>query len=359
MTQDELAERLNVSVSAVSQWELGKTAPDLSLIPVICNLFSITSDELLGVDIAQRKQKIGEISTQAYGLYSKGYNEEAREILIAGLKEFPDSYLLKQNLMQVAYWQYTNDDDKYDNAQRKKFLAEAIKLGEEIFEGCTDDCLRQGAIQTMCFAYRENGELDKAIKFTKKMPTIGISSQVLLSYVQCKGTAGYRNQQQELIDLFRYFESSLDNNIQLDSGEMVYTEEEMAKLREKKIALFDLVFEDGDLGIYNSHLSNTHRLQASYYAGRKNIINTLSHIGLAAKYAIEFSKNLGAVKRTSLIFKGYDEEKGDFFAWASDNDAAMLLKTLESAEFDFVRENEILKEITAELSQYSGKWKTE
>ena len=337
MTQDELAERLSVSVSAVSQWELGKTAPDLSLIPVICNLFSITSDELLGIDIAQKKQKIGEISTRAYGFSSKGYNEEAREILTAGLKEFPDSYLLKQNLMQVAYWQYTNDGDKYDNAQRKKFLAEAIKLGEEIFEGCTDDSLRQGAIQVMCFAYRDNGELDKAIKLTKKMPTIGISSQVLLSYVQCKGTTGYRNHQDELSVLFRFFESDFDDNRQLDSGEMAYTEEEMAALHEKKIALFDLVFEDGDFGFFNVHLSDTHRLQAAYYAGRKDIVKTLSHIGLAAKYAIEFTKNLGAVKRTSLIFRGYDDEKGFFFTGDSDNDAAMLLKALESAEFDFVR----------------------
>ena len=92
MTQEELAERLSVSVSAVSQWEVGKTAPDLSLIPVICNLFSITSDELLGIDIAQKKAKIEEISMRAQEYYTRGYNDEAREILTAGLKEFPDSY---------------------------------------------------------------------------------------------------------------------------------------------------------------------------------------------------------------------------------------------------------------------------
>lgn len=47
MTQRELAERLNVSDKSVSRWERDEGAPDLSLIPVIAELFGVTSDELL------------------------------------------------------------------------------------------------------------------------------------------------------------------------------------------------------------------------------------------------------------------------------------------------------------------------
>lgn len=47
MTQRELAERLNVSDKAVSRWERDESAPDLTLIPVIAEIFGITSDELL------------------------------------------------------------------------------------------------------------------------------------------------------------------------------------------------------------------------------------------------------------------------------------------------------------------------
>lgn len=47
MTQKELAERLNVSDKAVSRWERDENAPDLSLIPVIAEIFGVTSDELL------------------------------------------------------------------------------------------------------------------------------------------------------------------------------------------------------------------------------------------------------------------------------------------------------------------------
>ncbi len=47
MTQKELAERLNVSDKAVSRWERDESLPDLTLIPVIVELFGVTADELL------------------------------------------------------------------------------------------------------------------------------------------------------------------------------------------------------------------------------------------------------------------------------------------------------------------------
>lgn len=47
LTQRQLAEKLNVSDKAVSRWERDESAPDLTLIPVIAEIFGITSDELL------------------------------------------------------------------------------------------------------------------------------------------------------------------------------------------------------------------------------------------------------------------------------------------------------------------------
>lgn len=47
MTQKDLAEKLNVSDKAVSRWERDECAPDLSLIPVIAEIFDVTADELL------------------------------------------------------------------------------------------------------------------------------------------------------------------------------------------------------------------------------------------------------------------------------------------------------------------------
>lgn len=47
MTQQDVADRLNVSNKSVSRWERDENAPDLSLIPAIAELFGVTCDELL------------------------------------------------------------------------------------------------------------------------------------------------------------------------------------------------------------------------------------------------------------------------------------------------------------------------
>ena len=57
LTQRELAELLNVSDKAVSRWERGDAAPDLSVIPALAELFGVTADELLR---GERRPDLGE-----------------------------------------------------------------------------------------------------------------------------------------------------------------------------------------------------------------------------------------------------------------------------------------------------------
>lgn len=49
MTQEQLAEKCSVTPQAVSKWENNLTAPDISLFPRLAELFSVSTDELLGV----------------------------------------------------------------------------------------------------------------------------------------------------------------------------------------------------------------------------------------------------------------------------------------------------------------------
>jgi len=46
-TQEQLAEKLNVSNKSISRWENGNTMPDLSLIPKLCEILGISINELL------------------------------------------------------------------------------------------------------------------------------------------------------------------------------------------------------------------------------------------------------------------------------------------------------------------------
>ncbi len=47
LSQEELADKLNVSRQTVSKWELGESNPDSDKIVPLCDLFGITTEELL------------------------------------------------------------------------------------------------------------------------------------------------------------------------------------------------------------------------------------------------------------------------------------------------------------------------
>lgn len=55
-TQEQLAERLHVSRSAVSGWEVGRNYPDLETVVQISDLFEISLDELLREDVQMVKE---------------------------------------------------------------------------------------------------------------------------------------------------------------------------------------------------------------------------------------------------------------------------------------------------------------
>lgn len=57
MTQRDLADKLNVSDKTVSRWERDETAPDISLLPIIADLFQINCDELLRGERITQEQR--------------------------------------------------------------------------------------------------------------------------------------------------------------------------------------------------------------------------------------------------------------------------------------------------------------
>ena len=48
LTQEELAKKLGVTNQSVSKWESAQCCPDISLLPMLANIFEISIDELFG-----------------------------------------------------------------------------------------------------------------------------------------------------------------------------------------------------------------------------------------------------------------------------------------------------------------------
>lgn len=58
MTQQELAEKINVTDRAISHWENGRRLPDISLLKELGDVFNVTIDEIInGERITEKDQK--------------------------------------------------------------------------------------------------------------------------------------------------------------------------------------------------------------------------------------------------------------------------------------------------------------
>ncbi len=353
LTQEQLAEYLSISPQAVSRWETDAAMPDISLLPVLCNLFSVTSDELLGIDIEKKKERIAAISEEAGRFYSRGYYERAREILENGLREYPDSYRLTHDLMYIAYWQ-SGDADHYTGDEREACKNEAVRLGEAILAGCAENDFRHAATQVLCFLYTDLGNHERAMQLAASMPQLAVSREALFSYVS-SGSQQYRAKQHELFMLLQSLEVRTGAmNVKLDTGEYAYSGEEQARLRDKQIALLHLMYEDGNFGFFDCHLSEIHISQAEFHAKSGSAEKALFHLNAAADHAIRFVKSGGKWNYTSLLFRGYDGE--NFFTGNTDNHAALILQALGRPAFDALQNTPELNAVRERLGRYADKW---
>ncbi len=346
MTQERLAEILSISPQAVSRWETDMAMPDISLIASLCNLFNITSDELLEIDLSHKKENVKAICKEAEKYSDRGYLEEARKILEDGLNKYPNDLEIVYNLMYLSSFQRDKTGDK-------KYLDEAIKWGEKLLAQSTDDTQRHGAIQILCYSYRDAGRLNEAVRMAESMPFMCISQESLLSTIY-SGDKEYASKQREAINLLQFLSNSLSSlQTKLDSGDYAYTDGECAILRDKRIALLNLFFENGDFGFYHTHLYDTHRDQAIYYAKKCEDDMALKHLHSAAEHAIKFITSHDE-QRTSLVFRGMSG--GSWSTNTTDNDASRMLATMGSSVFDRVRERDDFVKIKEQLREYSGAW---
>lgn len=86
MTQKQLAEQIGVSDKTVSHWERDESAPDISVLPVLADIFGVTVDELLRGEKASA-------DTEPSGALSKKSEKQLR-------------YLMEKNFhkYEIGFW---------------------------------------------------------------------------------------------------------------------------------------------------------------------------------------------------------------------------------------------------------------
>ena len=78
-SQEQLAEKITVSRQSISKWEMDQALPQIDKIIMLCDLFNITTDELLRNDYKINSEKMSDSQNKYFG--TDGYRGEANKDL--------------------------------------------------------------------------------------------------------------------------------------------------------------------------------------------------------------------------------------------------------------------------------------
>lgn len=341
LTQEQLADYLGITAKAVSQWETDRTAPDLSQIPLLCNLFSVTADTLLGIDVSAKQNKIDEICNAAYEVACSGDHKRSIAMWLEGIRQYPDSYKLIGEYIDEVYMYSHMLEEKEAHIER------ALSYIDRILLECTDSRIRNEAISTACMWYPKLGRTEKALELANTLPDV--TSLDMLVYIHT-GTKKHETWQGTIMrdfthavgDLSAYAKSKDDN------GNDIFTDDEKLALCEKQIGMFKLFFEKGDYMFHAQYLEIPYSHMANIYSRRKNAEKTADCLKEAAKYAVLFDTYDDEGVQESLISRG--NVPGGVWWHDGHNRSYDVLHWMETdSSFDFIRESETFQAIMDSL----------
>ena len=84
--QRDLAFRMSVKANTISNWEKGISRPNLDQICQLCQVLTVTSDHLLGLDKTAMEQTLN-IKEQALVRYYRNSSEEMRKAIFCMLSQ--------------------------------------------------------------------------------------------------------------------------------------------------------------------------------------------------------------------------------------------------------------------------------
>lgn len=334
LTQEQLAEYLGVSVSAVSQWESGKTVPDVSLIVTLANFFEVTTDELL-CRTAKKDTDIAAFYMRDVKLSQAGDVHGRLAVWREATQKYPGDFDLLENLAN-ALMSTIYIDGEFEEQDRN--AKEAVSVCERLLRDCTDSAIRNRIIQTLVLLHSSHpysvADEDKAVEY----------ANMAASFYSCR---------ENLLEHAYFTEKSLNKKIQRKHQNNLYYLDcitmNMYLMRDmppeyvlmanlSAIKLWETLIPDGNFLFYHCRLRQMYENLAACYAKMGNADETVKALENALFHAHEFDAiPEGDHKYTSPFVCGTEFSTSGFSKNYTESDADLVKKFMRDKKFDFVR----------------------
>lgn len=346
ITQEQLAEMLNVSCQSVSRWELGICYPDMELLPMLAEIFEITVDKLLGVDSIAEKKKVEEYLNRFQVAISQGKIDECISVAREGVNEYPNNFCLLNKLMYALF--ISGDDtgnisNWKENAE--KYDDEITSLGERIMKFCPDQDIRLEAIARLAFNHCEHGRKELGKQIYENLPTMTLcrENQMWWCLEENEKLPFLQKQIGITYDMLYDFVWLLATCGKLSPQDSI-------SVIDKAQLLNDLITDKNEYSINSYGNARIHYDKAVLYAKAGYSKEVCEELELAAKKAKEFDNRPEILEYDSLLLGNVKVKQTDFET-ADTRPLTEIMRDswLCNQAFDFIRNTPEFKGIISML----------
>ncbi len=179
-TQEQLANLLSVTPQAISRWENNTAMPDISLLIPIANVFGVSTDTLLEVDVEKNNVHIQDL-VKNFIYFKEPYGstiEEKIALYESELVKFPDSIPLKEAMVDILLdAQVYGGDENRDELERCRRI---ISLSEDLIESGSES-VNVSNYQSLVAEYSKKiNNLQRAAELSDSATTMIASKEMLL-----------------------------------------------------------------------------------------------------------------------------------------------------------------------------------
>ncbi len=196
ITQEALAEKLNVSRSAIAKWETNNGTPDISNLKIISQMFAISIDELLD-DAQQMDERTSKDTTSDgdcleykghyYDIELKGWNDGVYDVLIIGEDQdflFYQKKVKENSLYGLIGKRYVTSVNKKSECSAwtecPEFVGRNYFCGKHVF---LELAAKEGVIKGF-FDFRNDDYRDVVIQaFTDTMVSLKLGGEISIDTI--------------------------------------------------------------------------------------------------------------------------------------------------------------------------------